>query len=213
MRIWTAPNVFELRNSRGAGNSGASDSFVSVSVIRIEKRTDRQRQTLSCMVNQLLFFSKVCTGLAFGDERIVINTMDWNRFSAAQRIGAYTMDVKRMLECPGQELYRKWIALQDANGGKSPAGFIKMSITVFRPGRSPPQHNDVEDREEFSSAIMLKNTVLGIPKMSYESWSAHMTIGWADMLPRLSTGYRDAVRGYIKCHTQGTRSALLRRSL
>jgi len=201
---WTVRvNVFELRNLRGVDNSGSSDPYVSVGVMGMEKRTDRQRQTLSCMVNQLLFFSKVCTGLEFEDEKIVIQVMDWNRFSAPQQVGVYTMDAKRILELPGQELYRKWFALQDPKGGKNPAGFIKMSITVVRPGGSPPQHDDMEDREEFSSANLLKNTVLRTPKMSYENWRVHITIGWADMLPRMSTGYRDAIRGYITLSYSG----------
>lgn len=52
---WTGRvNVFALRYLRGVDNSGASDPDVSVKVMGIEKRTDRQRQTLSCMVNQLL---------------------------------------------------------------------------------------------------------------------------------------------------------------
>eukprot|EP00171_Calliarthron_tuberculosum_P011315 IDg11315t1 len=169
----------------------------------MEKRTDRQRQTLSCMVNQLLFFSKVCTGLEFEDEKIVIQVMDWNRFSAPQQIGVYTLDAKRILELPGQELYRKWFALQDPKGDKDPAGFIKLSITVVRPGGSPPQHDDTEDREEFSSATLLKNTVLRAPKMSYENWAVHITIGWADMLPRMSSSDRDAIRGYITLSYSG----------
>ena len=201
---WTVRiNVFELRNLRGVDDSGASDPYVSVRVMGIEKKTDRQRQTLSCMVNQLLFFSKVRTGLEFEDEKIVIQVMDWNRFSAPRQIGVYTLDAKRMLELPGQELYRKWFALQDPKGGRSPAGFIKMSITVVRPGGSPPQHDDTEDKEEFSQARLLKNTVLRTPKMSYENWGVHITIGWADMLPRMSTGYRDAIRGYITLSYSG----------
>lgn len=138
---WTVrTNVFELRNLRGVDNSGSSDPYFVASVMGMSKKTYRQRQTLSCMVNQILFFSKLCTGLEFEDEKIVIEVMDWNRVGTATKIGVYTLDAKRMLELPGRELYRKWFALQDPSGGKRPAGFIKMSITVVPPGGTPPHH-------------------------------------------------------------------------
>lgn len=202
---WTVRvNVFELRNLRGIDESGSSDPFVSASVMGMTKRTDRQRQTLSCMINQLLFFSKLCTGLEFEDEKIVIEVMDWNRVGAAQKIGIYTLDAKRMLEMPGNEIYHKWFALHDPNGDRRPAGFIKMSITVVPPGGSPPHHDDAEDTEEFSYANLLKNTVLKTPKMSYQNWGVHITVGWADMLPRMASArYRDAIRGYVTFNYSG----------
>lgn len=202
---WTVRvNIFELRNLRGVDDSGSSDPFVSATVMGMKKQTDRQRQTLSCVVNQLLFFSRLCTGLEFEDEKIVIEVMDWNRFGAPKKIGVYTLDAKRMLELPGRELYRKWFALQDPDGGKRPAGFIKMSITVVPPGGTPPHHDDTEDKEEFSNANLLKNTVLKTPKMSYLNWAVHITVGWADMLPRMSVPrYRDAVRGYLTFNYSG----------
>lgn len=202
---WTVRvNVFELRSLRGVDNSGSSDPFVKASVLGMSKETDRQRQTLTCMVNQLLFFSKACTGLEFEKEKIVIEVMDWNRITPARRIGHYTIDAKRILELPGQELYRKWLALQDPNGGKRPTGFIKLSVTVVPPGRSAPHHNELEDMEEFSTAKLLKNNVLLTPDMSYQNWAVHVTIGWADMLPRMATsGYRDAVRGYVTLDYSG----------
>ena len=202
---WTVRiNVFELRNLKGVDQSGSSDPYVAAEVMGIPKKTDRQRQTLSCMVNQLLFFSKICTGLEFEDEKIVIEVMDWNRLGAASKIGVYTLDAKRMLELPGRELFRKWFALQDPSGGKRPAGFIKMSITVVPPGGSPPLHDDSEDKEELSSANLLKNTVLKTPKMSYQNWAVHITVGWADMLPRMSSArYRDAIRGYVTFNYSG----------
>lgn len=197
---WTIRiNVFELRNLRGVDTSMNSDPFVQATTMGTMKSTDRQRKTLSCMVNQLLFFSKVCTGLEFEDEKIFIEVMDWNRLTAAQTIGVYTLDAKRLLELPGNEVYRTWFALQAPNGGKGrPAGFIKLSITVIPPGGSSPQHDDLEDTEEFTSATLLKNTILREPTMSYKNWAVHITIGWADMLPRMaSPRYRDAVRGYM----------------
>lgn len=202
---WTVRvNVFELRNLRGVDNSGSSDPYVSASVMGMVKKTDRQRQTLSCMVNQLLFFSRLCTGLEFEDEKIVIEVMDWNRLGAATKIGVYTLDAKRMLELPGRELYRKWFALQNPSGGKRPAGFIKMSITVVPPGGSPPHHQETEDAEEFTTANLLKNTVLKTPKMSYQNWAVHITVGWADMLPRMASArYRDAIRGYVTFNYSG----------
>lgn len=197
---WTVRiNVFELRNLQGVDSSMNSDPFVQATTMGTIKSTDRQRKTLSCMVNQLLFFSKVCTGLEFEDEKIVIEVMDWNRLKAAEKIGVYTLDAKRLLELPGNEVYRTWFALQAPDGGKGrPAGFIKLSITVIPPGGSSPQHDDLEDTEEFTSATLLKNTILRAPSMSYQNWAVHITIGWADMLPRMaSPRYRDAVRGYM----------------
>jgi C2 domain len=197
---WTVRiNVFELRNLQGVDASMNSDPFVQATTMGTTKSTDRQRKTLSCMVNQLLFFSKVCTGLEFEDEKIVIEVMDWNRLSAAQKIGVYTLDAKRILELPQKEVYRTWFALSTPEGGNQrPAGFIKMSITVIPPGGSPPQHDDAEDTEEFTSATLLKNTILRAPTMSYKNWAIHITVGWADMLPRMaSPRYRDAVRGYM----------------
>lgn len=202
---WTVRvNVFELRNLRGVDNSGSSDPYVSASVMGMVKKTNRQRQTLSCMVNQLLFFSKLCTGLEFENEKIIVEVMDWNRVSAPKKIGVYTLDAKRMLELPGREMYRKWFALQDPNGGKRPSGFIKMSITVVPPGGTPPHHQEAEDSEEFSSANLLKNTVLKTPKMSYQNWAVHITVGWADMLPHMaSQRYRDSIRGYVTFNYSG----------
>lgn len=196
---WTVRiNVFELRSLHGVDNSSSSDPFVSASVLGMTKQTDRQRQTLTCMVNQLLFFSKACTGLEFEKEKIVIEVMDWNRITAAKLIGHYTFDAKRILELPGRELYCKWFALQDPNGGRRPAGFIKLSITVVPPGYPSPHHTETEDMEEFSNANLLKNNVLSTPNMAYQNWSVHVTVGWADMLPCMSThGYRDAVRGCV----------------
>lgn len=197
---WTLRiNVFELRNLQGVDSSLNSDPFVQVTTMGSVKSTDRQRKTLSCMVNQLLFFSKVCTGLEFEDEKIVIEVMDWNRLSAAEKIGVYTVDAKRLLELPGREVFRTWFALQSPDGSNMrPAGFIKMSITVIAPGGSPPHHDDAEDTEEFTSATLLKNTILKAPTMSYRNWAIHIAVGWADMLPRMaSPRYRDAVRGYM----------------
>jgi C2 domain len=197
---WTVRiNVFELRNLRGVDSSMNSDPYVQATTMGLTKCSDRQRKTLSCMVNQLLFFSKVCTGLEFEDEKIVIEVMDWNRLTASTKIGVYTLDAKRILELPGKEVYRTWFALQAPEGGRQrPAGFIKLSITVVPPGCSPPQHDDTEDTEEFTSATLLKNTILRAPTMSYQNWAIHITVGWADMLPRMaSAGYRDAVRGYM----------------
>lgn len=202
---WTVRiNIFELRNLKGVDSSGSSDPFVSASVLGMTKKTDRQRQTQSCMVNQLLFFSKICTGLEFEDQKIIIQVMDWNRLGGATKIGMYTLDAKRVLELPGRELYRKWFALQDPNGGKRPAGFVKMSITVVPPGGSPPHHEARDDVEELSSANLLKNNVLKTPKMSYQNWAVHITVGWADMLPRMaSPRYRDAIRGFSKFYYSG----------
>lgn len=202
---WTVRvNVFELRNLRGVDDSGNSDPFVTVTVMGMKKQTDRQRKTLSCMVNQLLFFSKLCTGLEFEDEKIVIDVMDWNRFSAPKKVGVYTIDAKRILELPGRELYHKWFALQNPEGGKRPAGFIKLSINVVPPGSFPEHHSDTEDREEFSNANLLKNTVVTAPKMTYQNWAVHVTVGWADMLPRMAgLRYRDAVRGFLTFNYSG----------
>lgn len=197
---WTVRiNVFELRNLKGVDASLNSDPYVQASTMGMTKNTDRQRKTLSCMVNQLLFFSRVCTGLEFEDEKIVIEVMDWNRLTASSKIGVYTLDAKRILELPGKELYRQWFALQDPGGGRGkPSGFVKLSITVVPPGCSPPQHDDTEDTEEFTSATLLKNTILKEPSMSYQNWAIHISVGWADMLPRMaSPRYRDAVRGYM----------------
>lgn len=196
---WTIRiNVYELRNLRGVDASLSSDPFVQATTLGMSKSTDRQRKTLSCMVNQLLFFSRVCTGLEFEDEKIVIDVMDWNLLGGSRKIGVYTLDAKRVLELDRHEIYRKWFALQDPSGGRRPAGFIKMSITIVPPGGSPEQHDDYEDTEEFTSATLLKNTILRAPKMSYKNWAIHITVGWADMLPRMaSAGYRDAVRGYM----------------
>ena len=67
---WTVRvNVFELRNLRGVDDSGAPAPYVPVRVMGVEKKTGQQRQTLSCMVNQLLFSSKVRTELEFEDEK------------------------------------------------------------------------------------------------------------------------------------------------
>lgn len=202
---WTVRvNIFELRNLRGVDNSGSSDPFVSAKVMGITKKTHRQKQTLSCMVNQLLFFSSVRTGLEFEDEKIVIDVMDWSRTGAPKQIGVYTVDAKRMLELPGREMYRKWFALQDPRGGKRPAGFIKMSITVVPPGGSPPFHDDTEDTEELSAGNLLKSSVLKTPKISYQNWAVHITVGWADMLPNMvGSGYRDAIRGYVTFNYSG----------
>lgn len=202
---WTVRiNVFELRSLHGVDNSSSSDPFVSASVLGMVKKTDRQRQTLSCMVNQLLFFSKACTGLEFEKEKIVIEVMDWNRITAAKLIGHYTFDAKRILELPGRELYRKWFALQDPKGGRRPTGFIKLSITVVPPGYPTPHHTETEDMEEFSNANLLKNNVLTTPNMSYQNWAVHVTVGWADMLPCMSThGYRDAIRGCVVFNYSG----------
>lgn len=202
---WTIRvNVFELRSLKGVDASLNSDPFVQAKTLGMTKTTDRHRKTLSCMVNQLLFFSKICTGLEFEDEKIIIEVMDWNRFSAANKIGVYTIDAKRILELPGRELYRTWFALQDPQGGKRPAGFVKLSVTVVPPGCSPPQHDDTEDTEEFTNANLLKNTVLKTPRMSYQNWAVHITVGWADMLPRMATArYRDAVRGFVTCAYSG----------
>lgn len=197
---WTVRiNVFELRNLRGVDQGMNSDPYVQATTLGTSKSTDRQRKTLSCMVNQLLFFSRVCTGLEFEDEKIVIEVMDWNRLSASGKIGVYTLDAKRILELPGKEIYRTWFALQSPEGGKSlPAGFIKLSITVVPPGGQPPVHNDMEDTEEFTAATLLKNTIIKAPPMSYQNWAVHITVGWADMLPHMaSPRYRDAIRGYM----------------
>eukprot|EP00178_Gracilaria_changii_P012106 TRINITY_DN3416_c0_g1_i1.p1 TRINITY_DN3416_c0_g1~~TRINITY_DN3416_c0_g1_i1.p1 ORF type:complete len:2205 (-),score=427.39 TRINITY_DN3416_c0_g1_i1:774-6683(-) len=202
---WTVRvNVFELRNLRGVDDSGSSDPFVCATVMGITKKTGRQRQTLSCMVNQLLFFSSVRTGLEFEDEKIVVEVMDWNRTGAPKKIGVYTVDAKRMLDLPGHEVYRKWFALQNPSGGKRPAGFIKMSITVVPPGGSPPHHDDIEDTEELSSGNLLKSSVLKTPKISYQNWAVHITVGWADMLPNMvGTSYRDTIRGYVAFNYSG----------
>lgn len=202
---WTVRiNIFELRNLHGVDDAGSSDPFVQASVMGMMKKTIQQRQTLSCMVNQLLFFSKLCTGLEFENEKVVVEVMDWNRFGSATKVGVYTLDAKRLLEMPGREIYRKWFALQDPNGGKRPPGFIKMSVTVVPPGSSPPHHQETEDAEEFSTAKLLKNSVLKTPSMSYENWAVHVTVGWADMLPRMSSrGYRDAIRGYVTFNYSG----------
>ncbi|PXF41319.1 Dysferlin [Gracilariopsis chorda] len=94
-------NAFELRNLRGVDISESSDPFVPATVIVITKKTGCQKQTLSCMVNQLLFFSSVRTGLEFEDEKIVIDVMDWSRTGTPKQIAVYTVDAKRMLEFPG----------------------------------------------------------------------------------------------------------------
>ncbi|PXF41664.1 Dysferlin [Gracilariopsis chorda] len=111
---WTVRvNVFELRNLRGVEISESSDRFVSATVMVITKKTGLQKQTMTCMVNQLLFFSSVRTGLEFEDEKIVIEYIDWSCTYASKQIGVYTVDSKRMLELPAHEMYRKWFALQD----------------------------------------------------------------------------------------------------
>ncbi|PXF42756.1 Dysferlin [Gracilariopsis chorda] len=187
---WTVRvNVFELRNLRGVDISESSDTFVFATVTVITKKTGRQQQTLTCIANQLLFFSSVRTGLEFEDEKIDIDIMDWNRTGASKQIGVYTVDAKRMLELPAHEIYRTWFALQDPRGGKRRAGFIKMSIIVVPPVGSPPFHDDTEDTEELSAGNLLKRSVLKTPKISYQDWALHITIGWADMLPNMvSTG-------------------------
>ncbi|PXF42859.1 Dysferlin [Gracilariopsis chorda] len=195
---WTVRvNVFELRNLRGVDISEGSDRFLSATVMVITKKTGCQKQTLTFMVNLLLFFSSVHTGLEFEDEKIVIEVMDWSRTDASKKIGVYTVDAKRMLELPAHEMYRKWFALQDPREGKHRAGFIKMSITVVPPGGSPSSHDDTGDTEELSAGNLLKSNVLKTLKISYQDWAVHITIVWANMLPDMvSPGYRDAIRGY-----------------
>lgn len=58
----------------------------------MKKKLDHQRKTLPCIVNQLLFFPELCTGLEIEDGRVVVEVMDWNQFSAQKIVGVYKND-------------------------------------------------------------------------------------------------------------------------
>lgn len=202
---WTVrASVLELRNLRGVDLSGSSDPYVNVTALGSTKSTDTQRKTLTCVVDQLLFFSKVLTGVQMEQQRVHVEVMDWNMFSPSSVIGTYTLDTRKILESPGGEVSRKWYALRNPAGGKRPAGFIKLSIAVQPPGGELPAHQSGEDPDERTNASLLKNALITAPVMDYNTFAVHVCVGWADMLPRMTSSGRagalasaDVIRGYM----------------
>lgn len=68
------------------------------------------------MVDQLLFFGKLCTGFELEHEKVSIKVTDWNRLGAATKRGVYALHAKRVIELPDREIYRKGFSLQDPSG-------------------------------------------------------------------------------------------------
>jgi len=202
---WTVrATVHELRNLRGVDLSGSSDPYVSITALDGTKSTDTQRKTLTCVVDQLLFFSKVLTGVQMEQQRVKVEVMDWNRFAASVVIGTYTLDARKILDAPGGEIAAKWFALSNPMGGKRPAGFIKLSVAVQPPGGELPAHDGGEDPDERTNASLLKNALITPPVMEYKTFAVHVCVGWADMLPRMTDSGRagalasaDVIRGYM----------------
>ncbi|GAB0494220.1 hypothetical protein MMPV_005511 [Pyropia vietnamensis] len=196
--------VLELRNLRGVDLSGSSDPYVRITALGSTKTTDAQRKTLTCVVDQILFFSQVLTGVQMEQERVHVEVMDWNRFTASTTIGTYTVDARKILAAPGGEVSRKWYALRNPAGGKRPAGFVKLSIAVQPPGGELPAHQGGEDPDERTNASLLKNALITAPVMDYTTFAVHICVGWADMLPRMTNSGRagalanpDIIRGYM----------------
>lgn len=196
--------VLELRNLRGVDLSGSSDPYVNITALGSTKSTDAQRKTLTCVVDQMLFFSQVLTGVQMEQQRVHVEVMDWNRFAASTIIGTYTVDARKILAAPGGEVSRKWYALRNPAGGKRPAGFIKLSIAVQAPGEELPAHLSGEDPDERTNASLLKNALITAPVMDYTTFAVHICVGWADMLPRMTNSGRagalaspDIIRGYM----------------
>lgn len=139
-------DVFERRYLKGVHTSGGSDPYIHASVMEMKRKPDHQRKIPPCNVNKLLFFSKLCTGLGFEDETFVAEGMDWNRFSAPHMVGVYKNDSKRTIGVPGQEIYRKWLALYDPNRGTRLTVLIKLSVSVVQPGNKPLHHHKNGER-------------------------------------------------------------------
>jgi len=199
-------NLYELRSLAAADDSGSSDPFVVVRAFGAEKRSQTFKATLSCVVDEMLFFNQAMTGQEVEDAKVSIIVYDWNLFGAPVMLGQVEFDVSNIFRLPNHEFYRRWVALTKSTKGNKPQGFMKLSVSVLAPGSSlPVLHSEHEDREEFANAALLKNEIVKAPKFEVQSWVVHISIGWADMLTQLvgEESAIDVVRGYLEVEYTG----------
>jgi len=201
---WTVRvNVIELRSLHASDQSGSSDPFVEVVALGQVKATHSLRKTLSCVFDEMLYFTSEMRGSDIETSEIVVNVKDWNRFGSVL-IGKVQFDVKSIFYEKGSEILRRWFAITNTeNGTRGTQGYVKLSVAVVGPGLVPKPHSEAEDAEEFQKATLLKNLVVNPPLMTISDWTVHVCIGWADMLPRMKSDSRDVVRGFIEMNYTG----------
>eukprot|EP00184_Porphyridium_aerugineum_P006376 CAMPEP_0184706560 /NCGR_PEP_ID=MMETSP0313-20130426/36819_1 /TAXON_ID=2792 /ORGANISM="Porphyridium aerugineum, Strain SAG 1380-2" /LENGTH=2368 /DNA_ID=CAMNT_0027168117 /DNA_START=74 /DNA_END=7179 /DNA_ORIENTATION=- len=199
-------NLFELRALAATDESATSDPYIVVKAFGQEKRSRMFRATLSCVVDEMLFFNQAMTGREIEDAKVAVAVYDWNRFGAPNLIGQIEFDVSNVYRTPSHEFFRRWIALYHPEKGSNARGYLKMSMGVVGPNDSPPKyHAESEDREEFSRNALLKNEVVKAPMFVVRSYVVHCTIGWADMITRMTgeLSQKDVIRGYLEVEYTG----------
>lgn len=157
-------HAIEARDLKPNNSSGMIDPVLCVETLGEKKFTPKFKQDLAPYFNH--YFHIESTKVEdFATARLVISVFDSGTIFRNELIGAFTFELQEVNKQKGHEHFRVWVLLTspDKNGKDSVRGYLKLSVTVLRPGDEPGKHDDepeVEEgddqEEDLSKMVLLK---------------------------------------------------------
>jgi hypothetical protein len=158
-------HAIEARDLKPQNSSGMIDPILSIEVLGEKRFTPKFTKDLAPYFNH--YFQVESDKVRdFATETLVISVYDTGTLFRKELIGSFAFDLAEVNARPNHEYFRVWTLLtsQDKNGKASVRGYLRLSVTVLRPGDVPVQHYEPDDDETDEEEEDLSKMVLLKPK-------------------------------------------------
>ena len=147
------------------------------------QHTDIKKQCLSCTWDHLFYFNFKWTEEQFNTENIEISIFDANTIRRDELIGKYIFQCAMVNGQPDHEYWRQWIGLvnTDCEGTQ---GFLKISVTVLKPGEIGGSHENDDDDDDAEGAD-LQSLILLPPDIEKQDYYLYVRCYRAEHLPKM----------------------------
>eukprot|EP00026_Physarum_polycephalum_P000845 Phypoly_transcript_00846.p1 GENE.Phypoly_transcript_00846~~Phypoly_transcript_00846.p1 ORF type:complete len:1283 (+),score=292.23 Phypoly_transcript_00846:83-3931(+) len=158
-------HAIEARDLKPQNSSGMIDPILSIEVLGEKRFTPKFTKDLAPYFGH--YFQVESDKVRdFASETLVVSVFDTGTLFRKELIGSFSFDLAEVHARPNHEYFRVWTLLtsQDKTGKASVRGYLRLSVTVLRPGDIPAQHDEPDDDETDAEEEDLSKMVLLKPK-------------------------------------------------
>jgi Ca2+-dependent lipid-binding protein len=155
-------NVIEARDLKPRSSSGMCDPVLIVETLGEQLHTPTVKKDLSPYWNHYFHIEEKCKN--FQRETLDVTVYDTATTFRKELIGSFEFELSDIYAQKNHEYFNVWVILSNHTlpGKPGVQGYLKLSVTVLKPGDTPVQHTEegVEDsdvqEDNLANMVLLK---------------------------------------------------------